>query len=213
MRWLRQCSLSVLPHKSSLIIGMMLTAHLVTSLGFPLPFSPNAKDLSQPFPCQHRSCGCRNAEHCWKSCCCFTAQERLTWAQKHQVEPPPSLLMEAKTETTNDPAHCSACSECNGETHPFQSPEESAPSCCSAPAKQPQPTDPDENRGSLSWVIGSQAMRCRGLALGWLLANPALPPTPHLVWSPDFQPVGWLRPSNNSAPFLSFPPAQPPPRS
>ena len=43
-----------------------------------VPFSSNAdKDLSKPFPCMNRPCGCRSAEQCWKKCCCFTDLQKV----------------------------------------------------------------------------------------------------------------------------------------
>jgi hypothetical protein len=46
------------------------------------------KDLSQPFPCQHCACGCKNAEECWTNCCCFTPAQRADWARENGVTPP-----------------------------------------------------------------------------------------------------------------------------
>lgn len=46
------------------------------------------KDSSQPFPCQNRPCGCKAATQCWTSCCCFSAAEKLAWAERNGVTPP-----------------------------------------------------------------------------------------------------------------------------
>jgi hypothetical protein len=44
------------------------------------------KDLRVPFPCQGRACGCRSAEQCYSSCCCFSAAERQQFASEHGVD-------------------------------------------------------------------------------------------------------------------------------
>jgi hypothetical protein len=62
-------------------------AYLLTALEIPLPAAIH-KDTSQPFPCQNHPCGCRTAEQCWASCCCFTPEQRWAWAREHHVEPP-----------------------------------------------------------------------------------------------------------------------------
>ncbi len=74
--------------------------YLVLVLGIPLPMPSQlaAKDTSQPFPCMDSPCGCRNAEQCWRHCCCHTLVERLTWAREHNVRPPEYVLAEAKAE-------------------------------------------------------------------------------------------------------------------
>jgi len=69
-----------------LVVGLALAGYLTATVGFPLPAV--VKDVSRPFPCQNHSCGCLNADQCWRSCCCYSAAEKLAWAQTHQVEPP-----------------------------------------------------------------------------------------------------------------------------
>lgn len=50
--------------------------------------STGFKKEPTPFPCQHRPCGCRTAEQCWRRCCCFSNTEKLAWAKRHHVTPP-----------------------------------------------------------------------------------------------------------------------------
>ena len=69
----------------------------------PLPFAPllqNSpdKDSSEPFPCQHRPCGCRSAEQCWKKCCCFDNNQKIAWAKANNVRVPDYVLRAAKKE-------------------------------------------------------------------------------------------------------------------
>ncbi|MEX0713562.1 MAG: hypothetical protein WD278_14490, partial [Pirellulales bacterium] len=63
-----------------------LLVHLGATVGVPLPGAP-AKDRSRPFPCMDRRCGCHSAGECRESCCCFSDEEKLAWARRHQVDP------------------------------------------------------------------------------------------------------------------------------
>jgi len=68
------------------------------------------KDLSQPFPCQHCACGCKNAEQCWTNCCCYSPAEKLDWAMKNRVTPP-SYAVKGINEKTSSVAtrKCANC--------------------------------------------------------------------------------------------------------
>ena len=70
---------------------------------FPLPFAPPVqhstdKDLSEPFPCQNRPCGCQSAAQCWRKCCCFTDTQKVAWAKANNVKVPDFVLVAAKRE-------------------------------------------------------------------------------------------------------------------
>jgi len=83
---------------------------LIASVGYPVWSSGGGKDLSQPFPCMHRHCGCRNAEQCWRGCCCFTNQQKLTWAKTNKVTPPEYVVAAARAEAGQE-AKSSCCSK------------------------------------------------------------------------------------------------------
>ena len=72
------------------ITSILLIAGFVAAL-LPIPListSPDlGKDLSRPFPCQNRPCGCRSAAQCKKKCCCFTDEQKLAWAIRNGVDP------------------------------------------------------------------------------------------------------------------------------
>ena len=75
----------------------------VCAMLLPLPFAPllqNSpdKDSSEPFPCQHRPCGCRSAEQCWKKCCCFDNNQKIAWARANKVRVPDYVLYAAEKE-------------------------------------------------------------------------------------------------------------------
>lgn len=119
------------------------------------------KDLSAPFPCQNRPCGCKSAKQCWKKCCCFTNAQKLAWAKAHRVQPPTFVVEAAKRET---PRHTVA----------GQVSVEKAQACCTAtgachagPAREKVSVSvPGQKRKSESkskFVIGVQALQCQGI--------------------------------------------------
>lgn len=75
----------------------------VCAMLIPLPIAPptqnsSEKDLSEPFPCQNRPCGCQTAAQCWKKCCCFTDTQKVAWAKSNNVKVPDFVLAAAKRE-------------------------------------------------------------------------------------------------------------------
>ena len=61
------------------------------SLNIPTPVVVH-KDAEVAFPCQDRPCGCKNAQQCWDSCCCFSDAEKMAWARVNNVIPPAWFL-------------------------------------------------------------------------------------------------------------------------
>ncbi len=108
-----------------LIAATTLMAFLLGSSGFPIWQANNGKDLSVPFPCMHRSCGCRNAEQCWKSCCCFNNRQKLAWAKQRKVQLPEYVAVAAALEIEESESDSSGC---------CQSSE--AKSCCAKPVQK-----------------------------------------------------------------------------
>lgn len=87
-RWWHFCSYSNLrqPATFSLLAAIVIALLPVPVGSLPASHRLNmGKDLSQPFPCQDRPCGCRSAEQCRKKCCCFSTEQKLAWAQRHGV--------------------------------------------------------------------------------------------------------------------------------
>lgn len=86
--------------RSATALSLLLVfCALTLPLSVPLPVPPPTdKDLSEPFPCQHRPCGCQSAEQCWKSCCCYTNQQKVAWARAHQVAIPDYVVAAASKE-------------------------------------------------------------------------------------------------------------------
>src|SRR4051812_1081402 len=79
------------------IVGTLAALmYLCVAVGVPFPIPGISKDVSQSFPCMHSQCGCRNAEQCWRSCCCHTLAERFEWARQNGVRPPVLAIEQAK---------------------------------------------------------------------------------------------------------------------
>lgn len=77
------------------------------------------KDLSRPFPCQDRPCGCRSAAQCWKRCCCFTNRQKVAWARRHSVILPEFVRRASDRETIADRASgCCSVSQSDPERTP-----------------------------------------------------------------------------------------------
>ena len=68
-------------------IVVLLGTFVITAAGVPLPGGKQVYESEGQFPCAASSCGCRTAEHCWRSCCCHSFAERIAWARKHGVPP------------------------------------------------------------------------------------------------------------------------------
>jgi len=142
----------------------------VCTLGLPLPLRiemPASKSSTEPYPCMNCPCGCKNAEMCWRNCCCQTQQEKLAWAKKNGVTPPAFVVVAAKAEQrlTRQPS----------------APKSTAPKCCCCKAKScsPKPKTPvaksSTAKSSTTSVVMFQALKCQGLAAHWVFLSPPLP--------------------------------------
>lgn len=171
----------------------------------PLPVGwLTAKDLSTPFPCQHRACGCRSADQCWKKCCCFTNTQKVAWANQHAVALPDSVLIAAKAEVL-----IAAKAECAVSTP--------AKSCCAS--KTVTATTMNQDEGHLEpstrveFVVTALVNQCQGQywfwnALPWAVECPADAVIAGATTDPGESlesPDAWLT-------QLSYRPPVPPPR-
>jgi len=65
-----------------------------------------SKTSEIPFPCQHHACGCVSAAKCWKSCCCFTKEQKIAWAESRQIAVPYELMDDSESVAERaDPPH------------------------------------------------------------------------------------------------------------
>jgi hypothetical protein len=163
--------------------GVTLLAHLATVFGLPMP-AVATKPNSEPFPCQHHACGCLSAEQCWRSCCCFTPEQRWAWAKEHQVQPP-SYAEKPTGQGWRSPRKRDRV-ESRQET-PLP------PCCVRAQEKQKTPACKDAKRqAGPGWTIVVMAQRCQALTSLWVTSGAALPATRPISWTPCLAPVEWL---------------------
>ena len=84
---------------------------------FPIPVPQVELDKSlgeQRFACQSRGCGCRTAQQCWTSCCCFTPSQRIAWAKENGVVPPGYAVVDEPQSKPEQAAPKKSC--CAGKT-------------------------------------------------------------------------------------------------
>jgi len=177
-------------------------------LQFPLPIALRAagtsssdKDLSTPFPCMNRPCGCRSAEDCWKSCCCTTKAERIAFVVEHGLDMP-AALKEADEET---PAPRACCSKKNAGATCQSCSHDSKTAACDTCQRQKKPA----RKGV---VLLSAAMKCKGLTSMLVQFGgaviPANAPLPELV--PIAQ--GFVTLLDDLQAGITLSPPAPPPR-
>jgi hypothetical protein len=195
---------------------LTLVALVLGTTGIPVPTWAD-KDTTVPFPCMHRSCGCKNAAACWNSCCCNTNAQKLAWAKKNAVQAPAFVVAAAKGErgkTSSTHVTKSCCSPSAKRRAPTavvchtKTPAKSAQkSCCSGPVvHQKQSTAPRD------FVRLEDARRCQGQAELWLMLRQVLPPPPKIEL--DCTPIAldWLSLNSAATEILSSQPGQRPPQ-
>lgn len=207
------------------LIGLALVLAVCASF-VPLPMTHNPaaeKDLSQPFPCQDRPCGCASAVQCWKQCCCFTNAQKVAWARKNRVTPPRYVVAAARAELVARAAEPKtltkrSCTQCE-----HSSTERKANSCCDSADQQPEHSnstccrDSKHNESTaevtvrVRYVIGTEMLKCHGQGLFWNSLPWAVMP---VVEFPEFpaERQNWDRPLSSVAARITPEPPEPPPR-
>jgi hypothetical protein len=174
------------------VSAVLLAAIVVGSVGLPV-WPEVEKDLSTPFPCQHHSCGCRDAATCWKSCCCLSKAQKLAWAAKNKVAVPDYVRAD-EVRIASKPARGKCCA--NGAA------------CSSGPRQKVKSTDSANRR----FVAIEDYHRCQTGAPLYLLLAQALP-APSGNSLPDAVAVTELVPAIQLFPAaLSYRPPSPPPK-
>lgn len=187
-------------------------AYLLTALEIPLPVLVH-KESSQPFPCQGRPCGCRTAEECWTSCCCFTPEQHWAWAREHHVEPP------AYAEKPAEPAAAQGWNtvklrdrDCRVTEKSCCRAKEETSSCC-RPAERSAKSSSSKSRG-FGGTTTLAVWRCQGCSTLWVSTGAVLivpPITASLLDCPPSSRVCLLSVHLDKVP--SVPPDPPPRRS
>jgi hypothetical protein len=201
-----------------------------------LPSSSTEKDLSEPFPCQNRPCGCRSADQCWKKCCCFNDVQKVAWAKANHVKVPGFVLAAAKQAGAHSPKKADfyalkkpayRCSRCIAKK---QKPTKSSccqqqyedtktvkAQCCETGCKSIRLQSEDYGRSAKSkparikWVLAVYAAECQGQGSFWFcLPASIVPERLTLVTSPEPQPGIFIVESESLRQASLAPPLPPP---
>lgn len=205
------------------LVGLCVLAHLAVTTGLPVPQLVEVDVTSAAFPCQHHHCGCRTAEHCWRSCCCMSTQQKLAWAKQHGVTPPDYALAAAAADDAAVEINAAEDSADEGSASCCAS-RKSARSggCCSSTSGDDRQAasrtsngnrEADNSRRSTGWLPGIQAQKCQGISTLWLVSGAVLPPPPLVEAPVDSAPPQWrgdTPPCRWQA--VSSPPDVPPPQ-
>jgi hypothetical protein len=189
---------------------LALIGYLTAAIGLPVPEAGHYKPGAVSFPCQNHACGCLTAEQCWQSCCCFNHEEKMAWAEAHQVQPPAAATRLACANGWNVP-------RLRDQEHQAPPTQTTKAPCCSGhgaateSAATPPPSAKPLER-TTRWVIGMQAQQCRGLGILWLSGEPVSAPPPLIEWCHETSPVCWLQPSCQRTVATVLVPPTPPPR-
>lgn len=213
---------TVQPNWRCRLISLFVQIGLCASL-FPLPigwYNASEKDLSAPFPCQNRPCGCKSAEQCWKRCCCFNNKQKLAWARANQVAAPSYVALEAeKEEIESDHLSSACCSRCvKSKQTAARKPccqaagaSHGKSSLCAHEAEQDL-TATKEDRSSTRLVLGMYWHNCQGQnwfwnSLPWCILND----DQELIAAPSKNAKS-IGPLARQHPQFSLQPPVPPPR-
>ncbi len=165
----------------------LLLVYVVTAAGVPIPVVGVAH-TDELYPCASHACGCPDAEHCWRSCCCFTLAERFDWAREHKVRPPEYAVAAAKnagidlcwlgieSAKHHDGDGCPYCANkklvaktlppcCQAKVKSCC--EHATHACCRQESKQQQNAAGDH-------IVAWRALACHGQSMNWLAAVPSL---------------------------------------
>jgi hypothetical protein len=184
-----------------LAVGSAIAVYLGATLGLPLP-ALSVKDHSIPFPCMGHACGCRDAEQCWRYCCCFTPAERFAWAEANSILPP----VYAERPSIEDSGELAATDNCQ-----MDSDHDHAPHCAACRAKH-EKAGPAKTSTHPRWIVGVAAMGCQGMSTTWISTGAVSRPPPIVTWN-CFEPVvGRLLLPRQTSDILLFSPPVPPPR-
>lgn len=159
--------------------------------------SQSAKDATEAFPCRNRPCGCRTAEQCWRSCCCFRNGQKLAWARTHRVAVPAFVVAAAAQERPAPVAKKACCSKSGSE-------------------KQTAPTAPREasrTRDRVPFVLAIAAQECHGQSMFWKAVSQVTLPTPPNEFAPDRAASGVVAILSLPREFVALSPPTPPPRT
>lgn len=198
-------SLAVRARRARQFLSGVLLVHFLLA-GLPLPLPELITLNNERFPCEKCACGCSTARHCWTACCCHTPAQRMAWAKRNGVTPPPYAIVddEPNADQVVDKAGRSG---------------NDLPSCCSKkePAKADALPNCCQKKESVKELIVSryvvliEALKCRGVrpglgSLGWVIMQP-----PMAIGAPSSPLLFVIVHHDDIARTVSSPPVAPPP--
>lgn len=170
---------------------LCVAALLAGATGVRIPAIQIAKESTELYPCMHCSCGCSNAEMCWRNCCCHTQQEKVAWARKNGVTPPAYVVAAAKLELKES--------------------SEGAVKCCCCKVKSPDEQQNVETaKPASNSLVMFQALKCQGLGGHWVFAPLSLPAADR-VGTPELLPLETVAVVTFCFTSFQTPPITPPP--
>lgn len=195
----------------SLLVLVSLCASFV-----PLPTiskSPLKKDQSTSYPCQNRPCGCRSAEQCWKSCCCFSNKEKITWSKANRVIPPTYVIVAAEQEASVTVCQAEGCCTEQKNSSQQECVLSSSENCGSSSEQADEATSFEvaHEEDETIFVLGVLVQKCQGQGLFWNSLPWAILPEVRAIVSYSGL-VVWTRPTSTTAPQYAAEPPEPPPR-
>ncbi len=152
------------------ILGLVLMSYLAASQGWIIsptwPLRLASVSSAERYPCEDCSCGCASARECWTNCCCHTLPERLAWAVRNGVRPPPYVHTEesdwiaALDQVEPSEKHCSLCV---GSAQDRLARGEGI-ACARTDCKGTKGACPSCVRPRPTTAFGLSALRCKSLA-------------------------------------------------
>lgn len=188
--------MSEITHGSTIsrMLGVRRTATFVLicwypfiSIGFVRYAAPlrEVRYHSDRFPCEGSSCGCRNAEQCWRSCCCRTFVQRMEWSRREGVPAPGYVAVEADREIAlaakrpikmrcgvapDASADMQASSKCQ---HCVQQRPKQSITGVARTSHQSRARVSNVLSGSVSKSLSVRTLECQGRTVLWVAASPA----------------------------------------
>jgi hypothetical protein len=187
------------------------------ALPFPavvVPQPASEKDLTEPFPCMHRACGCRSAEQCRKSCCCFSNEEKVAWARANKVSLPVAGHQATNAEASprvsqfKTTTRSTCCDRPHDTTESLTS--DGGPATIPTPERAAPDTESSRDESN-QWITLKDVAQCQGNAIFWLTISAFA--LPHAVVIED---AGSLPPEYPESPptlltcVFRTPPSPPP---
>lgn len=210
------------------VSATLLVVYAIVAVGVPLPVGNATQTSGEAYPCANHACGCRSAEQCWRSCCCYTLAERMDWAREHHVRPPEFAIAEAMRSGLNvawlvgkpAPGSAGGSNPCGAEICVLSGKPPAQPgaagrvgvchACCHCCAERHAE---QSHTKVASRVIAWRAMECQGKSSNWFAAVPSLIRSSDGLSNP-YSLTHWLGPVvSEQADRVADPPAIPPPET